>query len=113
MAHPPASSRPSAPPRTSPRIQYTHSSGSRAVRHDGAGGARRSRPDGDERMAVDPAAIHPGYDVYAHHVDPANHADLGQFVGEVEAVLERRGLHYVQVGGGLQGANQLYLPIDG
>ncbi|HEY7060225.1 MAG TPA: hypothetical protein VII06_02015 [Chloroflexota bacterium] len=63
-------------------------------------------------MAVDPAAIQPGYDVYAHHVDPANHVDLGQFVGEVEAVLERRGLHYVQVGGGLQGANQLYLPID-
>ncbi|HLH24061.1 MAG TPA: hypothetical protein VK066_16185 [Chloroflexota bacterium] len=63
-------------------------------------------------MAVDPAAIQPGYAVYAHHVDPANHIDLGQFVGEVEGVLERHGLHYVQVGGGLQNANQLYLPID-
>jgi hypothetical protein len=63
-------------------------------------------------MAVDPTAIHPGYSVYAHHVDPNNHVDLGEFVGEVEAVLERQGLHYVQVGGGLQGANQLYLPID-
>jgi hypothetical protein len=63
-------------------------------------------------MAVDPSAIHPGYSVYAHHVDPANHTDLGQFVGEVESVLERGGLHYVQVGGGLQGANQLYLPIE-
>ncbi|HZS02813.1 MAG TPA: hypothetical protein VFE37_29160 [Chloroflexota bacterium] len=63
-------------------------------------------------MAVDPSAIQPGYSVYAHHVDPAHHADLGQFVGEVEAVLERGGLHYVQVGGGLQDANQLYLPID-
>jgi hypothetical protein len=62
-------------------------------------------------MAVDPAAIHPGYDVYAHHVDSTNHVDLGQFVGEVEAVVERRGLHYLQIGGGLQGANQLYLPI--
>ena len=63
-------------------------------------------------MAVDPALIKPGYDVYAHHIDPNNHVDLGQFIGEVEAVLERRGLHYVQVGGGLQDANQLYLPID-
>jgi hypothetical protein len=63
-------------------------------------------------MAVDPRAIHPGYSVYAHHVDPANHADTGQFVGQVEAVLERGGLHFVQVGGGLQEANQLYLPID-
>jgi hypothetical protein len=63
-------------------------------------------------MAVDPTAIHPGYAVYAHHIDRANHADAGQFVGEVEALIERRGLHYLQVGGGLQGANQLYLPIE-
>ena len=62
-------------------------------------------------MAIDPAAIHPGYKVYAHHVDPNNHADLGEFVGEVEAVLECNGLHYLQVGGGLQNANRLYLPI--
>jgi hypothetical protein len=63
-------------------------------------------------MAVDPATIQPGYAVYAHHVDPANHVDLGQFVGEVEAVLERHGLHYIKVSGGIQGANQLYLPIE-
>ncbi len=63
-------------------------------------------------MPVDPANIHPGYQVYAHHVDPTNHADLGQFVGLVSEVLERHGLHYVHVGGGLEDANQLYLPID-
>ena len=63
-------------------------------------------------MAVDPASIQPGYAVYAHHVDPANHADLGQYVGQVVAVIERRGLHYLHVRDGIEHANDLYLPID-
>lgn len=57
------------------------------------------------------ASIQPGYSVYAHHVDPRDHADLGQYVGRVVGVLERHGLHYLHVRGGLDAPNDLYLPI--
>ena len=60
---------------------------------------------------METAGIQAGYSVYAHHIDPTNHADLGQFVGTVVEVLERNGLHFVHVRGGLDAPNELYLPI--
>jgi nucleotide-binding universal stress UspA family protein len=64
-----------------------------------------------EAPTVDYQAIQPGYPVYAHHIGPAHRADLGQFVGVVEGVLEHQGRHYVHVRGGLEQANELFLPV--
>lgn len=61
--------------------------------------------------AADYHAIQPGYPVFARQVDPA-YDDEGQFVGVVEEVLERRGVHYLRVRGGLEQARELYLPLD-
>ena len=61
--------------------------------------------------AVDPNAIAPGYGVYAHHVDRNNHADLGQYVGDVQQVLDRNGAYYLYVRGGVENANELWLPL--
>ncbi len=62
-------------------------------------------------MALDPTSIQPGASVYAHHVDAGNHTDLGQFVGVVEAILERGGVHYLLVRPALDHADALYLPL--
>lgn len=62
--------------------------------------------------ALDHDAIQPGYPVFARHADPAHDADVGQFVGVVDDVLERRGIHYLRVRGGLEQARELFLPLD-
>ena len=62
-------------------------------------------------MAVDPGGILPGYAVYAHHVDASNHLDTGQYVGTVQDVLEVRNVHYLHVRGGLERANELFIPL--
>ena len=48
-------------------------------------------------------------DLLAHHVDSGSHVDPAQFVGVVADVLERGGLHYLHVRGGLERANELFL----
>ncbi len=62
-------------------------------------------------MAVDPGSILPGYAVYAHHVDASNHLDLGEFVGTVQDVLHVNHVHYLHVRGGLEKANELFVPL--
>ncbi len=62
-------------------------------------------------MAVDPSSILPGYAVYAHHVDASNHLDLGQYLGAVQEVLEVGHVHYLHVRGGLEHANELFIPL--
>ena len=62
-------------------------------------------------MAVDPGTILSGYQVYAHEVDASGQASRGQFVGVVQGVLDHQGAHYVHVRGGLENANQLFLPV--
>jgi nucleotide-binding universal stress UspA family protein len=60
---------------------------------------------------VEYGTVQPGYLVFAHHGDPGCHVDPGQFVGVVGDVLERDGVHYLHVRGGLERANELFLPI--
>ncbi len=62
-------------------------------------------------QVVDPQLIRPGYAVYAHRVDARGHADAGQFVGVVHAVIAQQGVHIVHVRGGLEHANELFLPM--
>ncbi len=75
-------------------------------------GARVPTPSGRPASPpVDLREIHPGCPVFAHRVDTAMHADPGQFVGVIEDVLDREGVHYLYVRGGLEGASELYLPL--
>ncbi len=62
-------------------------------------------------MKVDPASVRRGARVFAHHVDPHNHVDVGQFVGVVEGVIACGDVHYLHVRGGLEEANELYIPL--
>lgn len=73
--------------------------------------AGNTPPLDDLPAGVDPSTIAAGYGVYAHHVDRNNHADLGQYVGDVQEVLDRHGAYYLHVRGGVQGANELWLPL--
>ncbi len=61
---------------------------------------------------VDPAAIQPGYVVYAHYMDPEGRTDIGQYVGIVHEVLRHDGVHYLHVHGGLGQANELFIPLS-
>jgi len=64
-----------------------------------------------EAPGVDYDTVQPGYLVFAHHVDPGCHVDPGQYVGVVGDVLERDGVHYLHVRGGLERASELFLPL--
>src|SRR5439155_27038376 len=66
---------------------------------------------GEVALAVHPASILPGYRVYAHHVDARNRLDLGQYVGSLEDILTCRDVHYLHVRGGLEGKNELFIPL--
>jgi hypothetical protein len=68
-------------------------------------------PPGEVAAVVDAASIQPGYTVFAHRVDGAGRAGVGQFVGTVQAVVERQGIHYVHVRGALQQTDELFIPI--
>jgi nucleotide-binding universal stress UspA family protein len=68
-------------------------------------------PPGEVASVVDAASIQPGYTVFAHRVDDADRAGVGQFVGTVQAVVEGQGVHYVHVRGALQQTNELFIPI--
>jgi hypothetical protein len=56
-------------------------------------------------------SVLPGYRVYAHHVDARNQLDLGQYVGSVEDILTCGDVHYLRVRGGLEGMNELFIPL--
>ena len=60
---------------------------------------------------VDPQRIRPGYAVYAHHVDAHGRCDVGQYVGVVHAVIAQQGVPILHVRGGLQHANEWFLPM--
>lgn len=55
--------------------------------------------------------VQPGYRVFAHHGESGHHGGAGQFVGVVEDVIEHQGHRYLHVRGGLEQANELFLPI--
>jgi len=62
-------------------------------------------------MAVDPSSIQAGYSVFARPALLAGGPDSGQYVGTVEAVIERQGRYYLRVAPPMAGASELYLPI--
>jgi hypothetical protein len=62
--------------------------------------------------AETPGAIRESYAVYAHHVDAKNRTDLGQYVGVVHSMIDREGVRYIHVRGGLQHANELFIPMS-
>ncbi|HLH24895.1 MAG TPA: hypothetical protein VK066_20430 [Chloroflexota bacterium] len=70
-----------------------------AERHPSAGAAET------------PGTIRESYAVYAHHVDARNRTDLGQYVGVVHTMIDREGVRYIHVRGGLQHANELFIPM--
>jgi nucleotide-binding universal stress UspA family protein len=63
-------------------------------------------------QAVDPATIQPGYTVFAHPARRADHGHVGQFVGTVRKVFAQRGVHYLNVRGGIEQANELFIPLS-
>jgi hypothetical protein len=73
--------------------------------------ADRPPPPGEPVCVVDAASIQPGYTVFAHRVDDADRAGVGQFVGTVQAVIQRQDVHYVHVRGALQQTNELLIPV--
>ena len=62
-------------------------------------------------MEQDASRIQPGASVYAHQDDQRHPADVGQFVGVVTELLERDGVHYLQVQSALDHDDHLYLPL--
>ena len=61
--------------------------------------------------AETPGTIRESYAVYAHHLDAQNRTDLGQYVGVVHTMIDREGVRYIHVRGGLQHANELFIPM--
>jgi hypothetical protein len=49
--------------------------------------------------------------VYAHHVDARNRLDAGQYVGTVEEVLTCGHVHYLHVRAGVEGPDDLFIPL--
>jgi hypothetical protein len=62
-------------------------------------------------MTVDPQVISSGNVVFARADGGRGGCDVGQFVGVVEDVLTIEGRNYLQVRGGLENVNELFLPL--
>ncbi|HZR99873.1 MAG TPA: hypothetical protein VFE37_14270 [Chloroflexota bacterium] len=58
-----------------------------------------------------PGPIAAAYAVYAHHMNTKNQMDAGQYMGVVHEVIAHAGVRYIHVRGGLQHANELFIPM--